>query len=310
MSKRVFPSAIPPFVDAKGDLLVFLAKDGGANAALRMTPSATKLFKLLSTDVPADMLPRSSPSAIAVSAERIAIGFDGGRIDIFDSNYTYKSTLPERHHATVLSLHFLPDGTLLSSGGSSPTGDPESYGKVRTWDLRGEKPTVRDEKDLSGEVHILAFARPRPGEAVKFVIGVHGARRKIQLCTVADGMIEQGHVFVGTDVLEPSGGSMLAPSTAKPPYSAAFSPDGQRVYAGAGNDLVPGTGEIRVWDIKTEEELAKKIGHHTAKISSLAVSQDGTRLVSCAQVDGPKGSSVIEIWDVDLPPERKRSPGE
>lgn len=55
--------------------------------------------------------------------------------------------------------------------------------------------------------------------------------------------------------------------------SVAFSPDGQRIASGSGDN------SVRVWDFYTGESLAELLGH-TLSVRSVAFSFDGQRIAS------------------------------
>ena len=67
-------------------------------------------------------------------------------------------------------------------------------------------------------------------------------------------------------------------------YSVAFSPDGNQIVSGSGDQ------SVRVWDAKTGEQLRELQGH-TSGVSSVAFSPDGNQIVS-----GSWDQSV-RVWD-------------
>lgn len=288
--------------DPQSDRLLYLC--GGKNEfAVVETTSAltkTKTFMLSDADVPAGMRPTGGahrPSAIAASGEYVAVGFIGGRIDLFDLEFRYVRTLPTKHVHRVISLEFPSDRVLLSSGGITPPGlDIAVSGTLRAWDL-STPPRLIGEVDLKNKTRILASSRSPKG--VVLAVGVHGARQ-VHLYSFQQNAFARKRVLLGTDVQQLA--FRATRSMEQAPESAAFSPDGKRIYVGAGVSEGLGTAELRVWDTTTGAELAKRIGHPTGRLVGLAVTRDGTRLVSCAP-SGPK-TSVVEVWDVDLPPDR------
>ena len=64
----------------------------------------------------------------------------------------------------------------------------------------------------------------------------------------------------------------------------AFSPDGQRLAAAAGNNIV------QVWDVTTGDEALVLHGH-TDTVASVAFSPDGWRLASAG------GDGTVRLWD-------------
>src|SRR5262249_50716718 len=73
--------------------------------------------------------------------------------------------------------------------------------------------------------------------------------------------------------------------------SVAFSPDGTRLAAGAGD------GSVRIWDADSGKELCTVIGHTSTKArggrgSPLVCTVDGARLCSASW------DTTVKVWDV------------
>jgi COMPASS component SWD3 len=66
-------------------------------------------------------------------------------------------------------------------------------------------------------------------------------------------------------------------------FSVAFSPDGQHIVSGSGDNLV------KVWSVSARKEVASLAGH-TDRIWSVAFSPDGQHIVSGS------GYKLVKVW--------------
>ena len=66
--------------------------------------------------------------------------------------------------------------------------------------------------------------------------------------------------------------------------SVAFSPDGQRIVSGSGDET------LKIWDANSGQELQTLKGH-AAEVASVAFSPDGQRIVSGSR------DTTVKIWD-------------
>jgi WD40 repeat protein len=173
----------------------------------------------------------------------------------------------EGHEGLVNSVAFSPDGQTALSG----AGD----GTLRLWDIEtGE--VIRVFRDVSeGElnnVHSVAFS-PN-GKSV--LSG--SADRMLRLWDVAIG--EQVRVFEGHEGLV---------------GSVAFSPDGQYALSGSCGRLDDNmnciTGESRLWDVQTGEDLRVFQGHEDG-VTSVAFSPDGRTALSGSW------DTTLRLWEV------------
>src|SRR6267378_1393082 len=77
---------------------------------------------------------------------------------------------------------------------------------------------------------------------------------------------------------------LLSITTNTPIFCIAFSPDGNQIVSGSGDQ------SVRVWEAKTGEQLRELQGH-TSAVYSVAFSPDGNQIVS-----GSCDESV-QVWD-------------
>jgi WD40 repeat protein len=78
-------------------------------------------------------------------------------------------------------------------------------------------------------------------------------------------------------------------------YRVAFSPDGQRLAAYSGADVI-------VWDAQTGRELVALKGH-TGDVKSITFSPDGSRLATAAN------DATVRVWDAQNGHELMTLPG-
>ncbi|MBI1917533.1 MAG: WD40 repeat domain-containing protein, partial [Planctomycetes bacterium] len=75
--------------------------------------------------------------------------------------------------------------------------------------------------------------------------------------------------------------------------SVAFSPDGKRIASGSGGRVGKTQkywGEVKVWDVRTGQEVLTLQGH-TGLVVSVAFSSDGKRIASGSR------DRTVKVWD-------------
>ena len=214
------------------------------------------------------------------------------------------------HAKNVVDVRFSPDGTsAVSTDGAI----------VRVWELPpGRKPG--EQPPLLEVAHYLGEER---NAADRVVVTPDG--RRILTC----GWPERVRVFdratgkfiridkLGADVLAiaPDGQHVLSANGERVLkvwnldsgqvvqelrghteviFSAAFSPDGRRVYSTSGGKEAYVNGsdsEIRVWDLATGSQIGKLEGH-AGIVRSVAVSPTGSRVLS-----GGWSDKTVILWD-------------
>jgi WD40 repeat protein len=157
------------------------------------------------------------------------------------------------HRGAVNSLAFSGDGRVLASGGDDHT--------IRLWNPSVLRPLGTPLAGHRDDVTSLSFSRDGG------ILASADAAGRILLWDVA------GRSFVA---LADLAGSWLS--------SVAFSPDGT-VLASGGDD-------IRLWDVRTRQQIGAPMRGHVNPVNSLAFSPDGSTLASAGE-DGR-----LLLWDV------------
>lgn len=156
-------------------------------------------------------------------------------------------------------------------------------GLIRAWIDAGAKPPAPGDAPIASATkpaalpHIATHVSPRqPVQALAFE--PNGQLLAIALPGVVELRMADGVTLVRQ--LEGHHGNVNA---------VAFSSDGKRLVAGAGD--VGAAGDVRVWDVATGKLLATLAGHKDA-VYAVAVSPDGKTIAS-----GSYDQEII-IWDV------------
>lgn len=170
----------------------------------------------------------------------------------------FKMRKLQGHKSGVHCIAFSPDSKLFASAGS--ISDPA----VRIWDPKSEKQL----KVLEGthySVHSIAFSPD--SNLLAFTTG--GMHNMLYLWNLGS---DKALPLRGIDHLE------------APVYSVAFSPDGQTILSGSGDDVV------RLWDAATGELLRDEMIGYKAVFSP-----DGQMIVSAAAYPNP----TVFLWNAN-----------
>jgi WD40 repeat protein len=212
------------------------------------------------------------------------------------------------HSKFVLAAAFDPDGRRLASASGNPLSVPPGAGEVNVWDLGREGPPLTFRPPV-GMVAALAFSPDGRHLALA------GTDRLVQVCDAASGeevRTLRGHADRLTSAAYGPDGALLAtgdsagailirdaatgerlrtlPAHAGAVRGLAFSPDGRRL-ASASFDSLRATGEVKLWDADTGQELLALPGQ-----LAVAFSADGRRLAAPA-AGRLRDVQDILVWD-------------
>ncbi len=227
----------------------------------------------------------------ALAEDKIAIGSDDGRIELWDTRTGIKlSTLREfgkeirmpdyfvrNNHA--LTMKFTPDGTRLATGNLDTT--------VQLWDTStGEELIVYQKPIVEGKTWRVSTENGK--EIVNNPMKNERNGRPVVLAFSPDAtLLACGSEDSTIKLWNTLTGKMIAT------FTGHFSKVGSLVFSPDGNTLVSGgtEGAIRFWDIKKRKPLQKRIsGHMWMRTASIL--NDGSKLVSVSE------HGIITVWDL------------
>ena len=235
------------------------------------------------TATPIGQLGESSPgyehaiNALAFSPDgsRILTGATDGSVRLWEVKTRQARTLPmvdpagrpAATHARITSVAFSPDGMRVVSGGND--------GAVRVWDAHSltsigvMTAQIVDERGKPMPYPVWSVAFSPDGRQI--ASGSGGYDNSIQLWDVASRAAD------GPPMVSHPGWNI---------YSVGFSGDGQRIVSGS-ND-----GTIRVWNVKTRQQVAKMSGDENS-VLSVAFAHNHPWIVS-GHADG-----AVRVWDAN-----------
>lgn len=230
----------------------------------------------------------------ALTEDKIAIGSNGGKIELLDTSTGKKLTtlreygkefrlldyyIEEWHETNhALTLNFSPDGTRLATGNLDTT--------VQLWDTTTGEELLVFQKPIEG--NMWSVSRENDKEIVNNPMKNESNSRPSALTFSPDGTLLACGSEDGTVKLWNShSGELIATFTGHQGYvdTLTFSPDGDTLASGGAD------GTVQFWDIKKRKPLQNRIaGHLWMRTASLV--NDGTSLVSVSD------NGIISVWDL------------
>jgi len=210
------------------------------------------------------------------------------------------------HTAGVVAAAFSPDGRHVLTA---------SYdGSARLWDPATGEEVFRFVDESGALPSSVSFS----SDGRRFVVGQMGGPTRLfdretgeELLSLMPEIAGGPHAAISRDASQiitagvspglqlwsaGTGELLTTFGTETPPLNGAiaFSPEGDRVFAGHTDGLV------RAWDLATGEVVQTFRGH-TGGVSALGLSLDGSVLMTTSQTDG-----LAIVWDVESTTERHR----
>jgi WD40 repeat protein len=202
------------------------------------------------------------------SGDKLVAGDSRGEVKVWDSKKRKLLFALPKHQGDVWAIAFSPSGKLLA------TADPGEH-SVKIWDT-GDANLKRTCRDAAVEMVPTSVVFTCDGnelvagcwdgiiriwdlESGKIVRRLEGHNKTVKCITLsADGTLLASGGVDGTVRLwngRTGRSERVLTAYSRSVLAVAFSPDGAVLAAGGGEDQSP--GQVRLWDVKTGEELAR-----------------------------------------------------
>jgi WD40 repeat protein len=218
-------------------------------------------------------------TGVAVSPKAdVGASVSGQTIKLWDLVQGKEKATLTGHSQAVHGLLFSPDGKLLASRCENP-GSPS--GELILWDVESAKLRA----NLRGHrVPVTGMAFSQDG---KTLISSSGESNNLNGTAM--------EVKAWNTETNKEKGSFPSHARGQGFFAVAISPDGKRAAGGTGGTTQP--GEIVLWDLEANKELATLKGH-ADWVTALEFTADGKTLISGGR-DG-----AVKLWDVEAGKDR------